>query len=72
MGCFPISRANAEFSMYGDTKEARSNVLEMLKMSIEENPLFRDKLQLPNIENSRLQRLINQRYLLFSLTIEEI
>ncbi|WOG99269.1 hypothetical protein DCAR_0518617 [Daucus carota subsp. sativus] len=56
----PNFRANAEFSMYGDTKEARSNVLEMLKMSIEENPLFRDKLQLPNIENSRLQRLINQ------------
>ena len=58
--------------MYGDTEEAKSNVLGMLKMSIEENPLFRDKLQLPNIENSRLQRLINQRYLLFSLTIEEI
>lgn len=33
-----------------------------LKKLIEANPLFRDKLQFPNLKNSRLRTLINQRY----------
>jgi hypothetical protein len=32
-----------------------------LKKLIEANPLFRDKLQFPNLKNSRLRTLINQR-----------
>jgi hypothetical protein len=42
-----------------------------LKKLIEANPLFRDKLQFPNLKNSRLRTLINQRYtqIKFSVTM---
>lgn len=33
-----------------------------LKKLIEANPLFRDKLVFPNLKNSRLRTLINQRF----------
>jgi hypothetical protein len=38
-------------------------MLAELKKLIEANPLFRDKLQFPQLKNSRLRTLINQRSL---------
>ncbi|KAG6425315.1 hypothetical protein SASPL_115743 [Salvia splendens] len=49
-----------QLSKYGDTKSARAIMLVELKKLIEANPLFRDKLQFPNLKNSRLRTLINQ------------
>jgi hypothetical protein len=45
----------------GDTKSARAIMLIELKKLIEANPLFRDKLHFPDLKNSRLWTLINQR-----------
>ncbi|KAM7257659.1 hypothetical protein ACFE04_013400 [Oxalis oulophora] len=53
-------RENEQLSKYGDTKSARAIMLVELKKLIEANPLFRDKLQFPNLRNSRLRTLINQ------------
>ncbi|XP_031130262.1 topless-related protein 4-like isoform X2 [Ipomoea triloba] len=53
-------RENEQLSKYGDTKSARAIMLVELKKLIEANPLFRDKLQLPSLKNSRLRTLINQ------------
>ncbi|OAY69349.1 Protein TOPLESS [Ananas comosus] len=53
-------RENEQLSKYGDTKSARLIMLVELKKLIEANPLFRDKLQFPNLKNSRLRTLINQ------------
>ncbi|XP_022749661.1 topless-related protein 4-like isoform X2 [Durio zibethinus] len=53
-------RENEQLSKYGDTKSARGIMLAELKKLIEANPLFRDKLQLPTLKNSRLRTLINQ------------
>ncbi|KAJ3677253.1 hypothetical protein LUZ60_002977 [Juncus effusus] len=53
-------RENEQLSKYGDTKSARSIMLVELKKLIEANPLFRDKLQFPNLKSSRLRTLINQ------------
>ncbi|VAI07624.1 unnamed protein product [Triticum turgidum subsp. durum] len=54
-------RENEQLSKYGDTKSARAIMLVELKKLIEANPLFRDKLQFPNLKSSRLRTLINQR-----------
>ncbi|XP_052175475.1 protein TOPLESS isoform X2 [Diospyros lotus] len=53
-------RENEQLSKYGDTKSARVIMLVELKKLIEANPLFRDKLQFPNLKSSRLRTLINQ------------
>ncbi|KAM7255669.1 hypothetical protein ACFE04_008567 [Oxalis oulophora] len=53
-------RENEQLSKYGDTKSARAIMLVELKKLIEANPLFRVKLQFPNLRNSRLRTLINQ------------
>lgn len=53
-------RENEQLSKYGDTKSARGVMLVELKKLIEANPLFREKLQFPNLKNSRLRTLINQ------------
>ncbi|KAL5574531.1 hypothetical protein UlMin_016230 [Ulmus minor] len=53
-------RENEQLSKYGDTKSARAIMLVELKKLIEANPLFRDKLQFPQLKNSRLRTLINQ------------
>ncbi|KAI7980950.1 Protein TOPLESS [Camellia lanceoleosa] len=53
-------RENEQLSKYGDTKSARAIMLLVLKKLMEANPLFRDKLQFPNLKNSRLRTLINQ------------
>lgn len=59
--CLLYFRENEQLSKYGDTKSARAIMLVELKKLIEANPLFRDKLQFPNLKNSRLRTLINQR-----------
>lgn len=56
-----VCRDNEQLSKYGDTKSARGIMLGELKKLIEANPLFRDKLTFPNLKNSRLRTLINQR-----------
>ncbi|XXG59183.1 hypothetical protein AAC387_Pa04g1308 [Persea americana] len=53
-------RENEQLSKYGDTKSARAVMAVELKKLIEANPLFRDKLQFPNLKSSRLRTLINQ------------
>ncbi|XVE53582.1 hypothetical protein DITRI_Ditri03aG0014200 [Diplodiscus trichospermus] len=53
-------RENELLSTYRDAKTARTIMLIELKKLIEANPLFRDKLQFPNIKSSRLRMLINQ------------
>ncbi|XP_077237998.1 protein TPR3-like isoform X2 [Tasmannia lanceolata] len=53
-------RENEQLSKYGDTKSARTIMLVELKKLIEANPLFREKLQFPNLQNARLRTLINQ------------
>ncbi|GFZ20854.1 WUS-interacting protein 2 [Actinidia rufa] len=58
-------RDNEQLSKYGDTKSARGIMLVELKKLIEANPLFRDKLTFPNLKNSRLRTLINQRSFAF-------
>ena len=60
-----IFRDNEQLSKYGDTKSARGIMLGELKKLIEANPLFRDKLTFPNLKNSRLRTLINQRFIFF-------
>ncbi|KAL5988108.1 RNA polymerase II associated Paf1 complex subunit Tpr1 [Asimina triloba] len=47
-------RENEQLSKYGDTKSARTIMLVELKKLIEANPLFRDKLQFPNLKSSSL------------------
>lgn len=53
-------RENDQLSNYRDTKTARAIMMIELKKLFEANPLFREKLQLPNIRGSRLRMLINQ------------
>ncbi|CAL5426176.1 unnamed protein product [Camellia sinensis] len=53
---------NEQLSKYGDTKTTRSIMLIELKVLIEANPLFREKLVFPTLKSSRLRTLINQRY----------
>ncbi|KDP33561.1 hypothetical protein JCGZ_07132 [Jatropha curcas] len=53
-------RENDQLSSYRDAKTARTIMLIELKKLIESNPLFRDKVQFPNIKGSRLRMLINQ------------
>lgn len=66
----PICRDNEQLSKYGDSKSARVIMLAELKKLIEANPLFRDKLTFPNLKNSRLRTLINQR--LFTCVIVDL
>lgn len=53
-------RENGQLSKYGDAKFARTIMVVELKKLIEANPLFREKLQFPNLKSSRLRTLINQ------------
>ncbi|XP_038711206.1 topless-related protein 4-like isoform X2 [Tripterygium wilfordii] len=53
-------RNNEQLSKYEDTKSARAIMVVELKKLIEANPIFRDKLQFPELKSSRLRMLINQ------------
>ncbi|GJX48189.1 topless-related protein 4-like protein isoform X1 [Tanacetum coccineum] len=53
-------RDNEQLSKYGDTKSARTILVGELKKLIEANPLIRDKLNFPILQNARLRTLINQ------------
>ncbi|KAI7989467.1 hypothetical protein LOK49_LG13G00439 [Camellia lanceoleosa] len=55
-------KENEQLSKYGDTKIACSIMLIELKILIEANPLFREKLVFPTLKSSRLGTLINQRW----------
>ncbi|KAJ7966212.1 Protein TOPLESS [Quillaja saponaria] len=53
-------RQNVQLSNYVDAVTARAVLFIELKKLLEANPLFREKLQFPNIRASRLRMLINQ------------
>ncbi|GMH07036.1 hypothetical protein Nepgr_008876 [Nepenthes gracilis] len=56
----PNFKENASFAGYGDTRSNRQKFLADSRKYIEANPLFREKLQFPNIKPTRLTDLITQ------------
>ncbi|XP_077242146.1 protein TPR3-like [Tasmannia lanceolata] len=58
---FENFREHEKLSKYGDTEAVRPLIWAELKKLIEANPLFRDKLQFPNLHNARLRTLVNRR-----------
>lgn len=66
---FRFSRKHASFSLYGDTFSARKRMMNELRSIIEGDPLFQDKLKFPHMDQSRLRRLINQRYICILLFV---
>ncbi|KAG2700213.1 hypothetical protein I3760_07G221600 [Carya illinoinensis] len=57
---FDDLRQHESLSGYGDTKSARTVLMNELKKIIEANPIFCGKLEFPSIKSQRLRRLINQ------------
>lgn len=56
-------RENENLSAYGRNPRAnRAKLFVELKRVISASPLFHEKLQFPNLESSRIQTLINQRW----------
>lgn len=53
-------RSHSSLSSDGDTLSARKHIMNDLKGIIEASALFREKLKFPQINMSRLRRLINQ------------
>nr|GMD16046.1 topless-related protein 4-like [Ipomoea batatas] len=53
-------REAPHLSNYVDTQTARASLLNKLRILIMENPLFRDKLQLPTLPEGSLHAMINQ------------
>ncbi|KAG9156649.1 hypothetical protein Leryth_006613 [Lithospermum erythrorhizon] len=53
-------RQHEHLSTYIDTNSARTILLLELKKLIEANPLLREKLYFPSLQNSRLRTMINQ------------
>ncbi|XP_071909863.1 topless-related protein 1-like [Coffea arabica] len=53
-------RKHHSLSTYGDIISARRRVMDEVKALLEANPHFRRKIKLPNMETTRLRRLINQ------------
>lgn len=53
-------RENDSLASYGDTVSARKRVLTELRAVIEANPLLQGRIRFPQINKSRLRRLINQ------------
>ncbi|KZV56045.1 topless-related protein 4-like [Dorcoceras hygrometricum] len=49
-----------QLCLYRDAKSARSWLFIELRRLIQANPIFRDKLQFPSMQNARLRELINQ------------
>ncbi|CAI9092663.1 OLC1v1027973C2 [Oldenlandia corymbosa var. corymbosa] len=47
-------------STYGDVISARRQMMDEIRPIIKENPLFLGKVEFPQVEKSRLRRLINQ------------
>lgn len=56
------ARNHHSLSSYGDVISARRQIMDEIRLLVEANPHFRKKLENPQIENSRLRRLINQRW----------
>ncbi|RZC53899.1 hypothetical protein C5167_012756 [Papaver somniferum] len=53
-------RENEHLKMYVDENSARATLFDAAKELIQANPLFKDKLTFPTLEESRLQSIINQ------------
>lgn len=53
-------RENDSLAFYGDTLSARKRILNELRAVIEANPLLQGRIRFPQINKSRLRRLINQ------------
>ncbi|XP_042004368.1 topless-related protein 1-like [Salvia splendens] len=53
-------RENDSLALYGDALTARNGLLGDLRAVIEANPLLQGKTRFPQIDKSRLRRLINQ------------
>ncbi|KAL2525724.1 Topless-related protein 1 [Abeliophyllum distichum] len=53
-------REHSSLSSYGDTMSARKQMMNELTIVIEANPLLRGRTKFPQINKSRLRRLINQ------------
>nr|XP_027072066.1 topless-related protein 1-like [Coffea arabica] len=53
-------RKHHSLSTYGDIISARRRLMDEVKALLEANPHFRRKIKLPNMETTRLRRLINQ------------
>ncbi|XP_022892695.1 protein TPR3-like isoform X3 [Olea europaea var. sylvestris] len=53
-------REHGSLSSYGDTMSARKQMMNELTIVIEANPLLRGRTKFPQINKSRLRRLINQ------------
>nr|XP_027083282.1 topless-related protein 1-like [Coffea arabica]XP_027083283.1 topless-related protein 1-like [Coffea arabica] len=53
-------RNHHSLSSYGDAISARRQIMDEIRLLVEANPHFHRKLESPQIENSRLRRLINQ------------
>ncbi|KAH6804772.1 hypothetical protein C2S51_033019 [Perilla frutescens var. frutescens] len=53
-------RENDSLAFYGDTLSARKRLLDELRAVIEANPLLQGRTRFPQINKSRLRRLINQ------------
>ncbi|KAK4491060.1 hypothetical protein RD792_001782 [Penstemon davidsonii] len=53
-------RVHSSLSFYGDTLSARKRMMNELKTIIEANPLLQGRTRFPQINKSRLRRLINQ------------
>ncbi|KAL8496923.1 hypothetical protein ACS0TY_020562 [Phlomoides rotata] len=53
-------RENSSLASYGDTLSARKRVVDELRTVVEANPLLQEKTRFPQINKSRLRRLINQ------------
>ncbi|CAK9188200.1 unnamed protein product [Ilex paraguariensis] len=53
-------RKHSSLSTYGDMMSARIRMMNEVKNVLEASPLFHDKLKFPDINKSRLRRLINQ------------
>lgn len=54
-------RESRGLTAYGDAKAARAKLFDKLKRFIENNPLLRDKLQFPTLNNSRRRTLVTER-----------
>ncbi|KAI3955553.1 hypothetical protein MKW92_015232 [Papaver armeniacum] len=53
-------RENEHLKMYVDENSARATLFDAAKELIQANPLFKDKLTFPTLEESRLKSIINQ------------
>lgn len=59
-----MRREYSTLAFYGDIISARKRMMKELKAVIESNPQFQGRVDFPELNKSRLRRLINQRFYL--------